>query len=110
VFLARNQQDQVSQVRVVVGRETERRSFGQDFPAIIDVERVRQLPSRTRRNERVQVERWAALFPDEGVQEIAAVRRPTDHLAARIQADSSAACISVHGSQILDLSVLPKTS
>src|ERR1700756_2681493 len=60
IAFARDQQNKVSEVCVVIGRKTQRRGLGKDFPAIIDVKRVGQLKAGPRCNERIQVEHGSA--------------------------------------------------
>jgi len=97
----------VAQVRVVIRRETFRCGFGQDFAAIIDIERVCQYPPGAWRNELVQVEHRFTFFPQKRVQRVPAVSRSAYNLPASIQPICSAAGIAVHCSQIFDLSVFP---
>jgi hypothetical protein len=98
----------VSKIRIVIGRKAEWRAFGKDFPAIIDVKRVGQLKAGARCNESVQIEHGSTLLPHECVQKVAAIRRPTNDLSARIQASAAAARITRHGAEIVDFPIPPK--
>jgi hypothetical protein len=98
----------VSEVCVVIGRKTQRRGLGKDFPAIIDVKRVGQLKAGPRCNERIQVEHGSAFLPHECVQKVVAIRRPTNHLPAGIQATAAAARITGNSTEVVDFAVPPE--
>ena len=82
VVSTRNQQHEMTEVLIVTWRRANRKRFGQNLSAIIDVESICQLQSGPRRNERIQIKNGTALFPDKGMHEVVAVGRPTNHLAS----------------------------
>jgi hypothetical protein len=55
LLLAWDEQHQVSEILIVVGRESDRSCFGEDLSAIVYVERIGELTSRIRSNQRVQM-------------------------------------------------------
>jgi hypothetical protein len=108
VFLfARDKQHQVTEILVIVGSETDWRSFGENFAAIVYVKGVGELPSGSGSNQGIQIDQGAVVFPQDGVQSIGTVRGKTHNLSPRVQSVSPAACIAIHRTEVLDLSVFP---
>src|SRR6516162_4323976 len=98
----------MTQVSVIVRRETERRGLGEDLTPVVDVESICQLQARSRGNQGIQILHRPAVFPQESVEKIVAVRGPAHHLTSRIDAASSATRIARHSAEIVNYSVLPQ--
>src|SRR6478672_10801768 len=97
----------MAQVLIVNWRDTFGNGLCQDFPAVVDVERICELQARAWGNDTVQVNHPCALLPHEGMDKVVAVRRTTNNLASRIDGPAAATRIAVNRSEVQNLTVFP---
>jgi len=72
-MLARHEQHQMTQVRIIVWYKAKRRGLREDLSAIVDIKRSSQLISGARLNQGVQIHHGSTVFPQERVQKILAI-------------------------------------
>src|ERR1700760_357207 len=110
LFFAWNEQDEVAEVGVVIRCCSYWKRLGENLTAVVDVDGVGQLQAGAWSDELVQVAHRATFLPDEGVQEIAAVRTTAHHLAPGVDGSPAAACIARQRTKFVDAPVSPDAS
>ncbi len=108
--IARNQQNKVAQIWVIIRRRAYRKRLRKNLSTVIDIEGIGYLQAGAWSDELVQIAHRPALFPHEGVQEIGAVRTSAHYLAPGVDGSAATACIARQGSQIVNAPVSPDDS
>jgi len=98
----------MTQVRVILRRKAKRGGLGENFPPIINIERVCQLETRSGSNQGIQIQHGPTIFPYERMEKGATVRGTAYNLSFRINGTSTTAEITRHRPQIMNDSIFPQ--